>query len=155
MKKNKIQNRNPLNSHACVPLILVPRLMDRPLETTTTQATASTAAAAAIAAVSPGRQNGKRTDDDIRHRRQVGKRNFRNDKQNYLNSVSWQNGKISRLTRLENFWKFFEISLRNTDSYIYKMNHAKVIYQNTNFDKRRSLLHRKEGFEEDFYRIIW
>jgi hypothetical protein len=78
MKKNKIQNRNPLNSHACVPLILVPWLMDRPLETTTTtQATASTAA---IAAVSPGRQNGKRTDDDIRHRRQVGQlRNFTNE----------------------------------------------------------------------------
>ncbi len=54
--------------------------MDRPLETTTTQATASTTAAAAIAAVSPGRQNGKRTDDDILHRRQAWRaRHFTNE----------------------------------------------------------------------------
>ncbi len=88
MAKNTISRYCPLNylllllilldlfieSLAANTWILVPWLMDRPLETTTTtQATANTAAAAAIAAVSPGRQNGKRTDDDIRHRRQVGR----------------------------------------------------------------------------------
>jgi hypothetical protein len=104
--------------------------MDRPLETTTTtQATASTTAAAAIAAVSPGRQNGKRTDDDNRHRRQVGKRNFTNDKQNYLNSFSWLNGKISRLTRPKSFGKFSKFHAEKIPRVAFsQMNPAKVIY---------------------------
>jgi hypothetical protein len=89
--------------------------MARPLETTTTQATPSTTAAAAIAAVSPGRQNGKRTDDDIRHRRQVGHaRNFINEQPLF---EYWKLAELKNLARsecLENFCNFM-LKYRNTE----------------------------------------